>query len=419
MSQYAVVHLVAQESFKGLIGPQVVDHMAFHASWGNGTRPARVVIGLLEAARVALSPRFRSRLAQLRARAPELRVVPLPYVGRLGITRNAWAVARRLRREVGSLPVVFHCRGESAGEWAGALRRYFPGSGIVLDVRGPWPDEFLYACGHDGPDQADHHLRATYFHTLGKLQQALASADEVFSVSPGMLEWLRGLGVKDERLTYVPCCATPVLFSEDARKEARARLGLEHRLVFAYLGVIRRYQHVHEGAVPFFKLALESRPDAHLLVITPDVEAVREALTAANIPASAITLLTLPQEQVGGTLVAADAGFLLRVPSRLTQVVQPVKLGEYLSAGVPVIVSRGAGRVDELIAGSDAGVVTDFGLPEGDDASEVHRVTELISQRGPMLRANAAALCRRELLWPVYGEAVRRAYERSLAAGSG
>jgi glycosyltransferase involved in cell wall biosynthesis len=323
-----------------------------------------------------------------------------------------------LRSEVGALPVVFHCRGESAGEWAGALRRYFPGSGVVLDVRGPWPDEFLYARGHDGPDQADHRLRATYFHTLGKLQQALADADEVFSVSPGMLEWLRDLGVKDDRLTYVPCCASNIVFSEEAREKARARLGLEHRLVFAYLGIITRYQHVHEGAVPFFKLVLASRSDAHLLVITPDVEAVREALTAANIPPSATTLLTLPQERVGGTLVAADAGFLLRVPSRLTQVVQPVKLGEYLSAGVPVIVSRGAGRVDDLIAGSDAGVVTDFGLPEGDDALEVHRVTELISQRGPILRANAAALCRRELLWPVYGEAVRRAYARSLAAGS-
>lgn len=417
MSGYAVVHLVAQESFKGLIGPQVVDHMAHHASTHSVTGPERVVIGLLEPARVALRGRFRARIAELRARAPRVRVLALPYVSRFGVQRNAWAIARRLQWATGSLRVVFHCRGESAAEWAIALRRFFPRSAIVVDVRGPWPDELLFARGYDGPDSADARSLSDYHGALDRLRGVCAATEEVFSVSQGMLKWLREVGVPDERLTYVPCCAERVEYDEGRREAARARLGLTDKLVLAYLGIVTRYQHVEGGVIPFFAKTLAHLHNAHLLVITPDADTVHRTLAASAIPAAAATVLTLPQREVGDTLRAADAGFLLRSPSRLTRVVQPVKLGEYLSVGVPVIVSRGAGRIDEMIENARAGVVTSFGLQSvhGDDA-EVRRVLDIIAADGPALRASAARLCARELVWAAYAADVHAAYARALGA---
>ena len=48
----------------------------------------------------------------------------------------------------------------------------------------------------------------------------------------------------------------------------------------------------------------------------------------------------------------------------------PVKLGEYLSSGLPVIVSRIAGWVDDIIDGAGAGIaVRWFGASEQERAS--------------------------------------------------
>jgi glycosyltransferase involved in cell wall biosynthesis len=415
MSGYAIVHLVAQESFKGLIGPQVVDHMAWHASHRNNGGPSRIVVGLLEPVRVALQSRFRAQLSELRRRSPEVRVVALPYVSRFSRRTNSRIIAARIRRETAELPVVFHCRGESAVEWALTIRERFPKTAIVMDVRGPWPDELLASRGFDGPDEADRASRDDYEGALRRLQNLISDADEVLSVSQGMLSWLLEIGADAARLTYVPCCVSGVDHHAAQRERARQRLGVKDECVLAYVGIIKPYQHVEGGAIRFVERALRNWPHVHLLVLTPDVEQARGILDASEIPDSSCTVLSLPQKEVGSVLAAADAGFLLRKPSRLTRVVQPVKLGEYLSAGVPVIVSRGAGVVDQMIEGADAGVVTDFGL--GDtrhECSEVDRVLAIFAARGAELRDNAKLLCARELVWDAHGAKVQAVYRRAL-----
>ena len=417
MSAYAVVHLVAQESFKGLIGPQVVDHMAWHASHRFSDGPLRTIVGLLEPARVAFRGKFRARLKELRNRSSDVRVVALPYVSRFTRENNGRLVASRIRRETGNLPVVFHCRGESAAEWALTIREHFGHSAVVLDVRGPWPDELLAARGYDGPDQADAASRLDYDVALRRLQAILSQVDEVLSVSRGMLDWLVDIGTDLSRLTYVPCCVSAVTYDSVQRTAARRKLGVDDKLVLAYLGIITHYQHVEGGVVRFVERALQRWPDVHLLFITPDRELASTILESSTIPTAACTILSVPQAEVSSILAAADAGFLLRKPSRLTNVVQPVKLGEYLGAGVPVIVSRGAGNVDQMIEVADAGVVTDLGVGnDHDDLAEIDRVLGIVGARGPELRANAASLCAREFIWGAHGTKLQAVYKRALAA---
>ncbi len=412
---YAVVHLVVQEAEKPLIGPQVLDHMQWQATAGGPGRPAVVAVGLLEPARVALRSRAAERARELQRRAPAVRVVLLPYVSRLGTRRSAFLIAPRLRRVVGSRRIVFHCRGERAVEWAMALRRAFPGAGIVADIRGPWPEEFLFARGYDGPECADPRSLEGYHLSLSRLHEALAHAGAVISVSAGMLEWLHGLGVARRRLTYVPCCVTRTTFHPDVRRAQRAALGFDGHLVFVYLGILARYQHVAGGVLPFFREVLRHRPTAHLLVLTPDTAEMRSLLEPMKIPPERVTVLSVPQPDVPRYLAAADAGLLLRQPSRLTKVVQPVKLGEYLAAGLPVVVSRGAGRVAEMVERSGAGIVVAYtGDPQEDLAGEVARTCAVLERDGDALRERALKLCEREFLWARYTTAVRDAYRQAL-----
>lgn len=416
VSPYAVVHLVVQEASKDLIGPQVADHMAVQVSTGGVARPAVVVIGLLEAARHALRSRMRRRARELAARAPGTRVLLLPYSSRLGTALSARYLATRLRRAVGNLPVVFHCRGENAVWWASAVAPRMQRSGIVADVRGAWPEELLFARGYDGPEQADPVSRRDYEQALSHLKRALDRADAVLSVSAGMVDWLRRLGVHESRLTYVPCCVKAATYCEATRTRMRRELGLDGRLVFVYLGTITRYQHLEDGAVPFFRAASAACAEAHLLCLTDDPARMRALLDSGGVDATRTTVIRTPQHAVADHLAAGDAGLLLRAPSRINRFSQPTKVAEYLASGLPLVVARGTGQVDSSVEAHGAGAtVTWFGACEQVRGGEVQRVCDLVRRGGYEMRRRAVALCEREFLWSCYVDSVRAAYQRALA----
>jgi glycosyltransferase involved in cell wall biosynthesis len=417
IGEYAVVHLVAGELHKDLIGPQVVDHMAWQAATAGAGRPAIVIVGFLEPVRVAVSAAARARVRELRERAAPARVLLLPFSSRLGEARAARWNARRLRRLTGSRPVVFHCRGEAAVEWALQLGAAVPRSAIVADVRGPWAEELLFARGFDAPERADARTAADYEGAIDRLRGVIGRAPVVLSVSPGMLDWLESQGTARDRLVYVPCCVTEVGGAAAGRERARRELGLHDKLVFAYLGSATRFQYLKDGVAPFFRIAMEERPDAHLLVVTPDLAAMRALLDAEGVPAERTTLRRVRHEEVGGVLAAADAGLLLSERHRLAAVVQPVKLAEYLAAGVPVVVTRSAASAAALVERGGAGVVLERTPTEfARHRDEVARAVEAVARGGGALRAAALAACERELTWARYTTDVRAAYARALAA---
>ena len=414
--EYALVHLVAQESFEELIESQVLEPMIQQARLGGPLRPARAIVGFLEAARVAVSRRHRRRMRVLRERSASITVTVLPFASRLGMPVNARLLALRLRRLSGGVPIVLHCRGHSASTWGTAISRHLAGSVVISDVRGIWPDEMLLRRGFRTLDSADAQARRDYEIATERVRAGLRDADAVFAVSHPLAEWLEKVGVSPERVLRVPCCVSDVAYSVDERARQRAALGLTDRLVLAYLGGVAPYQHLEDGLVPFARAALALAEDVHLLCLTNDPSRVRDILSKGGIADSdRVTVLRLPQGEVSKVLTAADAGFLLREPSEVNRVAMPVKVAEYLSSGVPLVTSRVAGWVDELVEGYDAGIVVDwFDSSREEQTREVARVVSALRERGAMLRAGALRLCRERFLWSHYLPAVREAYQRVL-----
>ena len=95
----------------------------------------------------------------------------------------------------------------------------------------------------------------------------------------------------------------------------------------------------------------------------------------------------VPSEKVPEELVQCDLGIALREPSFSTQAILPIKLGEYLLAGLPVIGTPGIGNTDQL---SDFGV---FRSAEADDLDETLRwvVDEVLPNRALMREKSHAA----------------------------
>ena len=412
---YVVVHLVAQESGKALIGPQVVDHMAWQASVRGADAPSEVLVGFIEPMRLAVSSRTRRRIAHLRRRAPGLKIVLFPIIGRLGTRVNARAIAMRTARFACGRRVVFHCRGESAVEWAIEIARRVRGARIVADIRGAWPEEALFERGYDGPSEADAAALSEYHRNLARLSTVFAHSDAVLSVSPGMIDWLISVGADPSRTSYVPCCVSTVTGSDSARESARRELGLTDQLVFAYSGTVVGYQHVEDGVAAFFRTATAVCERAHLLCLSEDADRARDVLRAAGISADRMTVRCVTQEDVSRYLAAADAGLLLRGKSSLNRFSQPTKFAEYLASGVPVIVSHGTGVLPELVERSRAGIaVTWFGLDDGARQREVRAVCTTLERSGAEMRRAAGATCERDFLWKNYVSTVRAAYLRGL-----
>jgi glycosyltransferase involved in cell wall biosynthesis len=414
-TDYVVIHLVCQEADKDLIGPQVMDHASSHLSSDEAGGPSDVLVGFLEPLRHAITSRIRSRVRQHAHRAPEVKSVLLPYVSRIGIRNNVAVLALRLSRIVGGRSLVFHCRGESAVEWAIEFQAHFPNSAIVADIRGAWPEELLFARGFDSLTEADSATKQSYARAIEIARSATARAHEIFSVSPGLLGWLREIGVPDEKLTYVPCCVTKVAANRSLRAAMRDRLGLKDRLVLCYAGTITRYQHIADGVLPFFRAAAAADPNLHLLCVTPQIESFRRLIMESGISADRVTLVSASQRDVVSYLAAADAGLLLRAPGLLTNLSQPTKFAEYLSAGLPVIISHGVGDLASRVAAARAGTaVTLFGLSESDFANESRAACIALRENQEIWRKNALELCEREFMWSCYVTRVREAYLRAL-----
>jgi hypothetical protein len=102
-----------------------------------------------------------------------------------------------------------------------------------------------------------------------------------------------------------------------------------------------------------FDLAAQVRsnfPGATFSVFTRDRETAAAALTAAGLEDQQwISIETLEPIDVPQALIGCDVGFALRQPKLSMQGVAPIKIGDYLLSGVPIIGTKGIGPVAEAI----------------------------------------------------------------------
>jgi len=272
----------------------------------------------------------------------------------------------------------------------------------------------LYARGARSLAGADDDVVAAYRRAVRALNSKLAMSHHAVTVSDGMCDWLFDNGVSKECLTYVPCCVTGVTHDSAVRQEMRDRLGLSRKFVLAYSGVVNRFQYLTEGLGAFLRLATIADEDVHILSLTPDIENMSALLAASGVDGRRSSIFHVPQRLVASYLSAADAGLILGRPGALKSVTQPVKFGEYVAAGLPIVASRGARGMDALIEKYGAGILVDY---DGDRwaPEEVARALRLVQTDGEKLRQGALTLCREHLVWTRYIDDVRRAYRGALA----
>jgi glycosyltransferase involved in cell wall biosynthesis len=259
----------------------------------------------------------------------------------------------RFFMEVGAIarkkPIrVVHAHNLYSAALALAARPFY-GYQVVLDYHGRIPEEYVFL-GKGG----ERSRRA-----LELLEKwVIESVDHVIVVSRALGRYvLKQYGIPASKLSVIPCCADSSIFHLDAelRNQTRQELGLSDSLVCTHLGSFFEW-YESELLVQTFRNLCDRHPSAHLLAVTPGVDAAREFL-ARQLPAGSFTVTSATHDRVPALLNASDLGFLLLRASPNIETSSPAKFAEYLNCGVPVIITSGVGDFSSLVHNRKLGEV--------------------------------------------------------------
>ena len=157
-----------------------------------------------------------------------------------------------------------------------------------------------------------------------------------------------------------------------ARSNARKKLGVASEFLFVYAGSLGP-QYCFPEMLEIFKNH-SAQNKSKFLILTGNIDFAQQ-----NIPKelqSNIILKSVTTDEVPFYLNAADLAFALRQPSFSMQGVAPIKLGEYLLCGLPVIASKGIGDTENILHNFKECYLYDHSLPRSNQAENINQFLE-------------------------------------------
>ena len=165
-------------------------------------------------------------------------------------------------------------------------------------------------------------------------------------------------------ICVIPCCADTNHFaqvSNQKKNHAKELLNIsQDRFVVSYLGSLGSRYMLKEMIILFKEILKLNKTALFLIITNSDDEPVKVNLKDNLIDASNFILITVPFSKVPQYMYAADCciSFIKPVYSKISCC--PVKIGEILSMGIPII-SNSVGDMGKLFFKENIGIeVKDF-----------------------------------------------------------
>lgn len=171
-------------------------------------------------------------------------------------------------------------------------------------------------------------------------------------------DFINNLGVKTP-IEVIPCCVDLNRFTFDAatRHKRRCELEITNEKLFTYVGKIGSWYLVEE-TFDFFKEVLNSLPNAKLLIITHDSPiAFKQIATRKGINDESYFIKKSSYSEVSEWLLASDVGLAFIKSLKSKRGSSPIKVAEYLAAGLPVVLTDKIGDCTELVNKNKVGAI--------------------------------------------------------------
>ena len=319
-----------------------------------------------------------------------------PVVSTLLDAIHGTAVARRWARSAGAR--LLHGRSLVPGAiaWGAAIgsqRRFF------YDADGPLADEYaevgVWRSGslvHRAASAADRALFRNADRAAVLTQHRAREIEHLTSSSPAVL----------------PCAVDTAHFQPmpERGSELRARFGLRGT-AFVYAGKAGGH-YLTDALFDFVAAYRNAGNEVSILVLsTQSAEPFERAAESRNLP---VQVTRAAREEMPGYLSAADVGLCFLEPTPSTRARSPIKIGEYLACGLPVVTNAGVGDYAQWVRDRDVGVVIESAKERREFSREVSTLQVLLDREdvGESCRQSAIEFVGlREVLLPRY-EAVYR-----------
>ena len=409
-----IVYLVRHETLASIFSSQVLAPLIRLTDECDVRLVAHVPIGQL------VRPRWRRKLRDIRCQAEQagVRVHWLPSPP--SRWPRLWDDGRVLRRFLArafskDASFVLHCRNAAMTAMALEASAGYPGARVVFDVRG---DDVSETADQRGiSDFSETSPDAAVVDAWTRQRFAVERADGVTAVSEAMLEVLEqryGAVVRRNSLV-IPCCPEieEFLRQQEEREAVRKELGLRDRFVVIYLGSLAWYQ-MPAHSLRVFRIIRGIIPGAHFFALTTQPEAMRREIELAGIAPEDATIRSVPPHEVPRLLAASDLGLLLRQEDAVNRVASPVKCGEYLAAGIPVVISRNLGDYSRSIAESRLGTVVNLSAADSDLRTQLAPWLEEYLASPGSVRDRCRTFAREHLSWDSFVPRRLELYRRLL-----
>ena len=229
---------------------------------------------------------------------------------------------------------------------------------------------------------------------------SLLGADVVACGSAAVVEQVLRIGVPTERVLLTPTGVDLDLFAEPPDPALlRRELGLEDRFVVGWVGSFRRF-HALEQAVE----ASATVAGATLLLVGDGPERRRIERLADDLGVPATFTGTVPHHELPAYMAAMDAAVVLATRNGPFHY-SPLKLAEYMAAGLPVVSPASGQLAERLTDGVDAILV-----PPHDVAALGAALRRLHDDPEERARLGKAARAAAEAEWS-WDDQVRRVIE--------
>jgi glycosyltransferase involved in cell wall biosynthesis len=310
---------------------------------------------------------------------PGLEALPLHRLPRLSASdaaareREALAANVPLRRtlaEAGRFDVVY----ERYSLWSHAAMEHARDAGTpgVLEVNAPLVEE-----------QATYRTLADREGAERVARQVFAAARALVAVSDGVASYLRAQGAAPERVHVVPNGVDPARFPESVLPSRPADPGV---FTVGFVGTLKAWHGLPQLAEAFHRLH-DSHPATRLLIVGdgPEREDLVRDLAARGLSGSALLCGAVPPAEIPGLLASMDAA-VAPYPPIDPFYFSPLKVFEYMAAGLPVAASR-IGQLAAVIRDGGNGLL----LPPGDAGALSAALVRLCEDRALRIRLGRAA----------------------------
>ena len=300
-----------------------------------------------------------------------------------GLTRQMLLTARRLAQLAqATRPDIIHAHSPVLNAlpslWVGRRARV----PVVYEMRASWEDA---AVDHDTTTEGS----ARYRVSRALESFALRHADQVTTICEGLRRDIAVRGIADERITVIPNAVDVAAFRFGAEPDAalRHRLGLDGATVLGFAGSFYGYEGIHL-LIEAAQRMLPRRPELRVLLVGggPQEDALKAQAAAAGLTDKVIFTGRVAHAEVQRYYGLIDVLAYPRLPSRLTDLVTPLKPLEAMAQG-RMFVASDVGGHRELIRDRETG----FLCRAGDVAALEAALEDVLTQRErwPQIRAQA------------------------------